>query len=168
MEEFFEDLGRNFKNHILGFFNAIPNVLAAILWLVIAFVFAGLAKNLVVKFLKALKIDKYLTKWGVTTETKNTAVEFIGKLVYFIVFLLFLPVAFTKLGISTLTSPINALVNSFIAFIPKLIGAFVVLFVGLLGLNDAGYSRLHGVRVKRGKLPVVPKCPVWPPLPVRF
>lgn len=131
MEEFFEDLGRNFKNHILGFFNAIPNVLAAILWLVLAFVFAGLAKNLVVKFLKALKIDKYLTKWGVTTETKNTAVEFIGKLVYFVVFLLFLPVAFTKLGISTLTSPINALVNSFIAFIPKLIGAFVVLFVGL-------------------------------------
>lgn len=130
MEDFFERLGENIKSHVLGFFNAIPNVLAAILWLVLAFVFATVVKNLVVKLLKALKIDKYLNKWGITTETKNTAVEFIGKLVYFVVFLMFLPVAFGKLGISTLTSPINSLVSSFLGFIPNLIGAIVILFVG--------------------------------------
>ena len=59
MEDFFERLGENIKSHILGFFNAIPNVLAAILWLVLAFVIATVVRNLVVKVLKALKIDKF-------------------------------------------------------------------------------------------------------------
>ena len=129
--DFGERFVANFQSHVLGFFDAIPNVLAAVIWLILGFLIATLVKNLVVKALKAIKIDKYLTKWGVTTETKNTAIDFVGKLIFFVVFLMFLPVAFGKLGISALTSPINTLVNSFIGFIPNLIGAFVVLFVGL-------------------------------------
>ena len=130
MEDFFENLGLRIQSHILGFFDAIPNVLAAILWLIIGFAIAKVVNSLVVKLLKGIKIDKYLTKWGIQTETKNTAIDFVGKLMFFVVFLMFLPVVFGKLGISSLTSPINNLVNSFLGFIPNMIGAIVILFVG--------------------------------------
>lgn len=130
MEEFFERLGDRIQSHILGFFDAIPNVLAAILWLIIGFALATIVKNLVVKLLKGIKLEKYLTKWGIQTETKDKATDFIGKLMFFVVFLMFLPVVFGKLGISSLTSPINSLVSSFLGFIPNLIGAVVILFVG--------------------------------------
>ena len=130
MEEFFERLGERIQSHILGFFDAIPNVLAAILWLIIGFALATVVKNLIVKLLKGIKLEKYLTKWGIKTETKDKAIDFIGKLMFFVVFLMFLPVVFGKLGISSLTSPINSLVSSFLGFIPNLIGAVIILFVG--------------------------------------
>lgn len=131
MGEFFSKLGSNIESHILAFFNAIPAVLAAILWLIIAFVIATVVKNLVIKMLKALKVDQYLTKWGVTTETKNSAIDFVGKLVYFVVFLLFLPVALGKLGLSSVASPIVSVVDSFLRIVPNLVAASVVLVVGL-------------------------------------
>ncbi|MBP5280948.1 MAG: mechanosensitive ion channel, partial [Lachnospiraceae bacterium] len=131
MGDFFARLGANIEANVLAFFNAIPGVLAAILWLLIAFGIATVVKNLVIKMLKALKVDKYLTKWGVTTETKNSAIDFVGKLVYFVIFLLFLPVALGKLGLSSVASPIVSVVDSFLRIVPNLVAASVVLVVGL-------------------------------------
>ena len=131
MEDFGERLGSAFSNHIITAFNAIPGVIAAIIWLAVAFLVANLVKGLIVKLLKAIKLEKYLIKWGVTTETKNSAIEFIGKLAFFVVFLLFLPVALGKLGITSITGPITGVVDSFINMIPKIVAAVIVLVVGL-------------------------------------
>ena len=80
-------MGNFFSNLLM----AIPNCILAILWLILAFVAAGIVKGVVVKLLKALKAEQYLGKLGVKEETTGTAIDFVGKLVYFIVFLLFSP-----------------------------------------------------------------------------
>ncbi len=120
-------MGNFFSNLLM----AIPNCILAILWLILAFVVAGIVKGVVVKLLKALKAEQYLGKLGVKEETTGTAIDFVGKLVYFIVFLLFLPGALNKLGLSSVSTPITSLVNSFLAIVPNIVGAVVLVIVGL-------------------------------------
>ena len=120
-------MGNFFSNLLM----AIPNCILAILWLILAFVVAGIVKGVVVKLLKALKAEQYLGKLGVKEETTGTAIDFVGKLVYFIVFLLFLPGALNKLGLSSVSTPITSLVNAFLAIVPNIVGAVVLVIVGL-------------------------------------
>lgn len=121
----------SFKHMFNNFINSIPNFIVAILIIVLAFFVAGLVKGFVTNVLKKLKAEQYLSKLGVKDDTTNTAVDFVAKLVYFIVFLLFVPGALNKLGLSSVASPITSLVDSFLRFIPKLIAAVLILAVGL-------------------------------------
>lgn len=121
----------SFKHMFNNFINSIPNFIVAILIIVLAFFVAGLVKGFVTNVLKKLKAEQYLSKLGVKDDTTNTAVDFVAKLVYFIVFLLFVPGALNKLGLNSVASPITSLVDSFLRFIPKLIAAVLILAVGL-------------------------------------
>ncbi len=118
----------SFLNSMLS---AIPNFLLAILWLILAFVIAAIAKGAITKLLKAIKAEQYLAKFGVKDGTTNTAIEFVGKLVYFIVFLWFLPGALNRLGLNSISSPITELVNSFLSIVPNIVAAVVIVMVGL-------------------------------------
>ncbi len=109
--------------------------LVAILLLVVAFVVAAIAKSLVMKLLKALKLDNLLSKVGVKEDITKTAIDFIGKLVYFIVFLLFLPTVLNKLGMQSVSAPITNMVNQCIGFIPNLIAAGIIIVVGVFIAN---------------------------------
>jgi len=102
-----------------------------IVYLVVAFVAAGLAQFLVTKLLKLLKLDKKLDKWGVNDGRLGTSMLFVGKLVYIIVFLLFLPSALNALGITSVSGPINSFVSRFIEYLPNIIGAGILLYVGI-------------------------------------
>ncbi len=116
---------------ILSWFSWIPDVLAAIILLVIAFLAALLAQSLVVKLLKKLNGEKALGKLGVKDTETGSAVAFVGKLVYFIVFLLFLPAVLDKLGMKSVSAPITNLVSAFLDFLPKLIAAGLIIAVGM-------------------------------------
>lgn len=118
----------SFLNSMLS---AIPNFLLAILWLILAFVIAAIAKGAITKLLKAIKAEQYLAKFGVKDGTTNTAIGFVGKLVYFIVFLWFLPGALNRLGLNSISSPITELVNSFLSIVPNIVAAVVIVMVGL-------------------------------------
>ncbi len=118
-----------------GFLNSlvvqIPNWIYAVLMLVVAFVAATIVKSLVVKLLKALKAEEKLAKLGVKDASTGSSVEFIAKLAYFVTFLLFLPGVLDKLGMNSVSQPITNMVNSFLAFIPKLVGAGIIIAVGV-------------------------------------
>lgn len=120
---------------ILNFFNSllqlIPDLVLAAIFIVIAVVVAGLAKKLIVKILKACKIDKLFAKIGVKPENNENIISFIGKLVYFIIILLFVPGILDNLGLSSVANPITGMVSAFIAFIPKLVAAGLVLAIGI-------------------------------------
>ena len=113
----------------------IPNIVIAILLLLVAFFVAKYAKKLAVKLLKAIKAENFLAKLGVKDTVTNTAIEFVGKLVYFVVFLLFLPGVLDKLDMYSVSSPITGMVHSFLNFIPKLVAAGVIIAVGLFIAN---------------------------------
>lgn len=118
-----------------SFWRAIPDVVSAVILLVVAFVVAGIVKGLVTKILKAVKAEKLLNKIGVKDTATDSSVTFVAKLAYFVTFLLFLPGVLDKLGMQSVSSPITGLVNSFLAFIPKLVGAGIVVAVGMFIAN---------------------------------
>lgn len=119
-----------------GFLNSlmsqIPNWIFAVLLLVVAFIAATIAKKLVTKLLKTVKAEEKLAKIGVKDASTGSSIEFIAKLVYFITFLLFLPGVLDKLGMNSVSQPITNMVNDFLAFIPKLVGAGIIIAVGVL------------------------------------
>lgn len=118
-----------------GFLNSlltqIPNWIFAVLLLVVAFIAATVVKMLVTKLLKTVKAEEKLAKLGVKDASTGSSIEFIAKLAYFITFLLFLPGVLDKLGMNSVSQPITNMVNEFLAFIPKLVGAGIIIAVGI-------------------------------------
>lgn len=113
-----------------SFLQGIPNVVVALLLLVIAFLVAWIAKKLVRKLMDFIKIEKLFQKVGL--EEENTkAKEFISKLVYLIVFVLFLPGIFGKLGLNGISEPIMSMMNIFLTYLPNIIASILILIIGL-------------------------------------
>lgn len=118
------------RNLLDSFLSTLPNVLSAILLLVVALVVAALVKNIVIKLLEKLRADKYIDKLGITDEATGSSLVFIGKLVFLVVFLLFLPSVLDKLGMQSTSGPIANLISQFINYIPNIVAAIVILVVG--------------------------------------
>ena len=116
-------------------FGALPAVVSAILYLILAFIAASVVKNLTVKLLNKVKADKYTDKLGITDEKTGSSIEFFGKLVFFIVFVLFLPGVLDKLGLENVALPITSMVSQFLNFIPSIIAAVIILLVGVFVAN---------------------------------
>ncbi|MBR2353945.1 MAG: mechanosensitive ion channel [Clostridia bacterium] len=119
---------------ILGYIEKVwaIGVVRFIVYLAVAFLAAGLASWLVTKLLKLCKLDKKLDKWGVNEGALGTSMKFVGKLVYLVVFLLFLPSALEAIGIQSASGPINGLVDTFIGYLPNIIAAVILVYVGIL------------------------------------
>ena len=81
------DAIRNFFNSVLGM---IPDILFALILLVVAFIAAEVVKNLVTKLFGVIKADALLAKIGIKDDAAKNAKTFVAKLAYFITFLLFL------------------------------------------------------------------------------
>lgn len=120
---------------LFAFLEPIPDVISAIILLLVAFLVAKIAQSLVTKLLKAVKAENFLAKLGVKDTATGSAITFIAKLVFFVVFLLFLPAVLDKLGMQSVSAPITSLVNSFLAFVPKLVAAGIIIAVGMFIAN---------------------------------
>lgn len=106
--------------------------LKAVAILAAAFVVAFIVKALVMKLLNKGKISAALEKADTAgpDSKPGTTKEFIGKLVYLLVFLLFVPGIFSTLGLSSITSPITGLLNTVWGYVPNIVAAVIVLIVG--------------------------------------
>ena len=113
------------------FINGIPNVVAALIILALAFIVATIAKSLISKLMKTVKIDELFEKAKIQEERKTKTKEFIEKLVYFIIFILFMPGFFEKLGMNGVASPIINMMNKILAYTPNIVGSILLLIVGL-------------------------------------
>lgn len=119
---------QNVINYVLSLF--IPGVAAVVkaaLILVIALVVATLVKKLVLKLLDRIKLgDKLDGQEGEKTKT------FIGKFVYLLVFLLFVPEIFSSLGMNSISVPITGLLSSIWGYVPNILAATIILIVGFM------------------------------------
>ncbi len=122
--EWFRNLGR-------GILDWLPGLLAAVLILVAAWLLATLVKFLVVKILRATKMDEKVNRLGVSGEKAANTTEYLGQLAFIIVFVLFLPMVFARLGLTGVAEPISGIVNSVVAFLPNLVAAALILYIGL-------------------------------------
>lgn len=127
----------------------VGSILAAVLFFVVALVVAELVKNFVVKFLKKMKLDEKLKKFGVEEEKSMKYIESFGTMVYLIVMLLILPSVFDVLGMNSVSDPIVSMLRSVFAFIPKIFASFVILVAGV-AISEVAASALKILLVTVG------------------
>lgn len=121
-----------------------------IVYLALAFLVAILAQVIVVGLLKLLKLDKKFDKWGINEGRVGTSLSLIGKLVFLVVFLLFLPPALNALGLSSVAGPLSGIASSIVSYLPNLLGAGILLYVGILLAMIIG--QLLGVLLSKTKI----------------
>jgi hypothetical protein len=111
---------------------AIPQIIGALLVLVIGWIIAKLLKKLFVNFLKIIKFNYLTEKSGIEKFLKDGGVkinanDLLGSLVYWIIMLI---VIMAALNTMQLTSA-KDLFNEIILYIPNIIVAIIVLLLGI-------------------------------------
>ena len=123
----------NALDSIIGF---IPNLISAIILLIVAWIIAVIVKTIIVKGLRAIGFEKWLEKKGLTEAGSGKSeseglIQTFGKLAYFIIILLFLPSVFDALNMTSVSTPIKNMMDSILNFLPRVIVAVIILIVGL-------------------------------------
>lgn len=111
----------------------IPNILAALLFILVGLFLARAVRTLFERLLKNIKLDEYTSKVGINEIFARFG---FGKSPsYVIVFVLFWSILFVFLAAAAnalnLTA-ISALLEWFLLFVPKLVVAVIIVFSGLL------------------------------------
>ena len=112
-------------------FQYAPRVAGAGALLLLAWLVASILKFLLSKALNMAKIDERLgTKIGLEEEQGVPLSKTITDVVYWLVFLLFLPAILSALALEGLLKPVQSMVNVILAFLPNLFAAAVILALG--------------------------------------
>lgn len=115
----------NMVSRVLAF---IPNLLAAVAVGFIGWILAGLVKAGLTNLLARTEMDEKLSnEVGVGSLSSN-----IGEIFYWLVLLLFLPIVLSILGLTGLLIPVQNMVNEAVAYLPNLLIAGVIIFVGYI------------------------------------
>ncbi len=104
----------------------LPSTIGAILIIVIGWFVAGLLKRVTTKLIKRTGIDEKIKSKKVTLS------RFVGKLLYFLVMIFVFMLALEKLGMQSVLDPVKNLLDGFLAFIPNIIGAGLVAYIGYM------------------------------------
>ncbi|WP_077327666.1 mechanosensitive ion channel [Virgibacillus siamensis] len=117
---------------ISTFFAFIPTVLKAGLILLLAFAIATVVQWLVVTGGKKVNLEKVFSKLKISAseEDADNALETVGKVAFYLILLLFIPGVLDALSIQGVSEPFSGLLATLLAFIPKLIAAALIFFVG--------------------------------------
>jgi small-conductance mechanosensitive channel len=117
----------------------IPNLIGMLLILVVGYLVSKVLQWTAAAVLKRIRFDRAAEKTGLSESMgkigiKRTASEIVGLLVFWFFMLTFVISAADALGLENVTKTID----SFVGYLPKVIGATVILVVGLL---IAGFVR---------------------------
>ncbi len=111
-------------------FAYLPNVAYAAVLVLVAWLVATVLRAIVVRVLSATGLDRRLGAKAGTQSTPPVSAA-IGEAVYWLVWLLFLPVILTVLGFIGLLVPVQNMINELLAFLPNLLAAVIIVILGL-------------------------------------
>jgi len=136
---------------LAGFMAFIPNLVGALVILLVGWIIAKVLSALVTKALRVIRfnqiadraeIDQFLDKAGVRMDPAAV----VGTLAYWFLMLVFLGAAFNTLGLQQLTNGLNAIIgyipNVVVAMVMLLVGALLANFVANLVRGTAGSARV--------------------------
>ncbi len=116
-----------------GLSQDLVGVCRAVLLLILAYIVAGISKSIILKLMDKTRLGAWIEKSEESNQQEKGATrKYIGKLVYLLVFLLFVPGIFSYLGVSQVADPILNLMTRVWGYVPSLVGAVIVLLVGNL------------------------------------
>jgi small-conductance mechanosensitive channel len=118
---------------ILG---ALPALIGAIIILVIGFIIAKVLQGVVTRVLQSMGFQGWMESGGIKqffdrSQTNQTPLSILGKLVFWLVFFIAITMAVDTLGISA----ISDVLAQFIAYIPQIIAAILILVLATLLAN---------------------------------
>jgi small-conductance mechanosensitive channel len=140
---------------------ALPALIGAIIILLIGFIIAKVLQGITTKVLEGMGFEGWMESGGIKqffdrSQTQQTPLSILGKLVFWLVFFIAITMAVDTLGISA----ISDVLAQFIAYIPQIIAAILILVLatllanfvagivrGATGSNVAGSVAQYGIIV---------------------
>jgi len=117
-----------FLNKVLSY---LPQLLGAGLLLFVAWALASGFKFFVIRVLNATELDERLSNQAdIETREGVSISNTLGNVVYWLMFLLFLPAVIGALGLQGLLEPVQGMVNEILGVVPNILGAGLILLVG--------------------------------------
>src|ERR671910_709116 len=136
---------------LAGIFEFLPRLFAAILILVLGWLLARIASQIVTSVLAAMGVDRLATRLGFATALGTQRLSgILGTIVYILILLPVITAALDALQLEALTRPLTNMINQILAAIPNIVAAAVLVtlayFVGRV-LADLVTSVLTGLGV---------------------
>src|ERR671929_1833712 len=118
------------------FLSYIPQLIGAIIILIVGYIVAKILQAVVSRVLKAVGFDRWMEKGGIKqfldrAQTRQTPATVLGKLVFWFVFIIAIVMAADALGIPQ----VSAVLGQLIAYIPNVIAAVLILILAALLAN---------------------------------
>jgi len=111
----------------------IPNLIAAGLLALLAFVIATVLRMIISRVLSASMFTKRVTDSADVQQADQATIgQTIGNVVFWLVLLLFLPAILDTLNLGGMLSPIQLMVTSILSALPNILGFALILIVGWL------------------------------------
>ena len=131
-----ETVGRSLTEGLNAILGALPALVGALLILIIGYIVAKVLQGITTRVLKSVGFEGWMEKGGIKqffdrSQTQQTPVSILGKLVFWLVFFIAISMAVDALGITA----ISAVLAQFIAYIPQLIAAVLILVLASLLAN---------------------------------
>src|SRR5215203_2998584 len=119
-----------------AFFGFLPQLIGAIVILIVGYVVAKILQAVVARVLKAVGFDDWMERGGIKqffdrAQTSATPATVLGKLVFWFVFIIAITMAADALGIRQ----VSAVLGQLIAYIPSIIAAILILILAALLAN---------------------------------
>ncbi len=114
----------------------MPALIGAVLILIIGFIIAKVLQGVATKALQAMGFEGWMESGGIKqfferSQTQQTPLSILGKLVFWLVFFIAITMAVDTLGISA----ISDVLAQFIAYTPQIIAAILILVLATLLAN---------------------------------
>jgi small-conductance mechanosensitive channel len=119
-----------------AFFAFVPQLIGAIVILIVGYFVAKILQAVVARVLKAVGFDGWMEKGGIKqffdrAQTRETPATVLGKLAFWFVFIIAITMAADALGIRQ----VSAVLGQLIAYIPSIIAAVLILVLAALLAN---------------------------------
>ena len=127
---------QSLQQGLSDFFAYIPQLLGAIVILIVGYIVARILQAVVARVLQAIGFDNWMERGGIKqffdrAQTRETPATVLGKLVFWLVFIIAITMAADALGIRQVSEVLGQL----IAYIPSVIAAILILVLAALLAN---------------------------------
>ena len=144
----------NMSNKLLGY---MPDIIAAIVILVVGLLIAKTVKEILLPVFKKLNFDKYLEKIGFESSDKVSIADVIVNVIYVILLVPIIIASLNALKIDAISKPAIDMLNNVFVFMPRIAIAIAILFVGKF-ISNLVQSVLEKVLVSIGTDKVTKKA----------
>jgi hypothetical protein len=127
---------QSLQQGLSDFFAYIPQLIGAIIILIVGYVVAKILQAVVGRVLGAIGFDRWMERGGIKqffdrADTTETPTSVLGKLVFWFVFIIAIVMATDALGIRQ----VSAVLSQLIAYIPNVIAAVLIIILAALLAN---------------------------------